>query len=96
MKLLQEISRSIPTIDNVCHIADELLKNIEPIGGRAWVMAKQANGGVLNPQQTVRDVLQHWCNMSPDAPYGGCLYDVLKVVAPRVAEEFERELLSSE
>ena len=38
------------------HLADALLADIEPAGGRAWVESKAADGGALNPQERAHDV----------------------------------------
>ena len=76
-------------------LADCLLKNIEPAGGKKWAAAKTAPGGVPNLQMIARDVLEHWCNKSKDPPYGRKLYEVLYEILPDVAAEFQDELLST-
>ena len=96
MKLFREIASCIPTIGAACDIAVDLLESIEPIGGRDWVLSRKAEGGMLDPQQVTHDVLEHWCQKSPDTPYGDRLHDVLHDAAPRIAERFSSDLLSSE
>ena len=94
MMLFKDISRRIPTINDVYNLADSLLQDIEPIGGKAWVDAKKAPGGVLDLQLTAREVLDHWCSHLKITPYGGRLYDVLHSIVPRAAEHFQTDLLS--
>ena len=95
MGIFKEISSSIVNFQQVYSLADDLLENIEKIGGRAWINAKKEHGGNLNHQVVAYDVLEHWCNKSRHTPYGGRLYDALRKSAPRVAEEFEKDLEGS-
>ena len=94
--LFRDISHSISTMKDVYDLADTLLEDIEPIGGKAWVNKTKDNGGVLDPQLRARDVLEHWCRYSRKTPYGRNLYDALVSIVPRVAEDFQIDLLSED
>ena len=80
-------------MEHVYKLADPLLKDIEPFDGKAWVDSRTAHGGVPNPQLKAREVLDHWYNHSPETPYGGKLYAVLRKILPRVAADFQENLL---
>lgn len=92
MKLLLNISQSISSLKDVYAIATDLLEDIEPNGGSAWVGGKKSNGGTLDPSMTAHDLLEHWCAKSPTTPYGGRLFKALEEVVPRVASEFRSKL----
>ena len=92
--LLRNISAYFASIGDVYHLADILLEGIEPQSGTAWVKGKAAPGGVLNPQQSAQEVLEHWCDVSRDPPpYGSKLYEALNQVLPRAARKFKSDLL---
>ena len=52
-RFLTEVAGRISNIEEVCNLADILLKGIHHSGGRAWVKAQAAHGGVLNPQKSM-------------------------------------------
>ena len=98
MQLFKDVSGWFSTIDDVHDLADALFKDIAKASasGKAWIEAKRAHGGVLEPCKVAHEVIEHWYKRSADTPYGRRLYDVLCDILPRVAENFEEDLLTED